>query len=91
MRLTERLGLGDDVRQSLKESFERWDGKGVFGVKGEAIRLTSRLVYLADVVAVFHRIGGVDAAVAVAKERSGTHFDPALVDLFCQQAPRSAP
>ena len=44
-------------------------------------------MYLADVVAVFHRIGGVDAAVAVAKERSGTQFDPALVDLFCQQAP----
>ena len=86
-RLTERLGLGDDVRQSLKESFERWDGKGLFGAKGEEIRLTSRLVYLADVVAVFHRIGGVDAAVAVAKERSGTHFDPALVDLFCRQAP----
>jgi len=49
--------------------------------------LTSRLVSLADVVAVFHRAGGVEAAIAVAKERSGTHFDPALVDLFCQQAP----
>jgi HD-GYP domain-containing protein (c-di-GMP phosphodiesterase class II) len=85
--LTERLGLGDDVRQSLKESFERWDGKGPSGAKGEEIRLTSRLVYLADVVAVFHRTGGVDAAVAVARERRGRHFDPALVDLFCRQAP----
>jgi HD-GYP domain-containing protein (c-di-GMP phosphodiesterase class II) len=44
-------------------------------------------VCLADVVAVFHRLGGVDAALAVAKERSGKHFDPELVDLFCQQAP----
>ena len=85
--LARRLGLGEDVRQSLKESFERWDGKGAFGAKGEEIRLTSRLVYLADVVAVFHRTGGVDAALAIAKERSGTHFDPALVDLFCGQAP----
>ena len=85
--LTVRLGLGEEVRQSLKESFERWDGKGLGGAKGEEIRLTSRLVYLADVVAVFHRIGGVDAAIAVAKERNGTHFDPALVDLFCRQAP----
>jgi HD-GYP domain-containing protein (c-di-GMP phosphodiesterase class II) len=84
--LTARLGLGDDVRQSLKESFERWDGKGAFGAKGEEIRLTSRLVYLADVVAVFHRIGGVDAAVTVANERSGRHFDPALVNLFRRQA-----
>jgi HD-GYP domain-containing protein (c-di-GMP phosphodiesterase class II) len=85
--LTTHLGLGEEVRRSLMESFEHWDGNGVGGAKGEAIRLTSRLIYLADVVAVFHRIGGLEAAVAVAKERSGTHFDPALVDLFCQQAP----
>jgi hypothetical protein len=38
------------------------------------------------VVAVFHRIGGVEAAVAVANERSGRHFDPALVNLFREQA-----
>lgn len=86
--LARRLGLGDDVRQSLRESYERWDGKGVAGIKGEAIDLASRLVYLADVVAVFHRTGGIDAAIAVARERSGTHFDPNLVDLFCEKAPR---
>ena len=50
MTLARRLGLGDDVRQSLKESYERWDGQGAFGTKGEQIRLTSRLVQLADVV-----------------------------------------
>ena len=86
-QLTQRLDLGEDVRQSLKETYERWDGKGVSGTRGDEIRLTSRLVYLADVVAVFHRTGGVDAAVEVARERSGTHFDPTLVDLFCEQAP----
>jgi HD-GYP domain-containing protein (c-di-GMP phosphodiesterase class II) len=85
--LAGHLGLGNDVRQSLKESYERWDGKGVSGVKGDEIRLPSRLVYLADVVAVFHRTAGMDAAVAIAKRRSGTHFDPMLVDLFCEQAP----
>jgi hypothetical protein len=70
------------VRQSLRESYERWDGKGAADAKGEQIRL----VYLADVVAVYHRHGGLEAAVAVAKERSGTAFDPSLVDLFCSQA-----
>jgi HD-GYP domain-containing protein (c-di-GMP phosphodiesterase class II)/DNA-binding CsgD family transcriptional regulator len=84
--LARRLGLGEDVRQSLKESYERWDGKGAAGARGEEIRLTSRLVYLADVVEVFHRLGGLDAAVTVARERSGTHFDPSLVDLFCSRA-----
>ena len=85
--LAQRLGLGDEVRQSLVESFERWDGRGLSGAKGTEIRLASRLVSLADVLAVFHRIGGVEAAVAVAQERRGAQFDPALVDLFCQQAP----
>jgi hypothetical protein len=30
--LAARLELGDDVRASLKQSFERWDGKGAFGL-----------------------------------------------------------
>ncbi len=84
--LAERLGLGEDVRASLRQSFERWDGKGAFKVKGEDIEISSRLINLADVVEVFRRVGGVDAAIAVARERSGTHFDPALVELFCSEA-----
>ena len=55
--------------------------------KGEEILMPARLVNLADVVEVYHRTGGVDAAVAVARERSGTQFDPALVDVFCADAP----
>lgn len=31
-----------------------------------------RLVNLADVVEVFHHVGGIDAATAVARQRSGT-------------------
>ena len=85
--LAERLGLGDDVRAALKQSFERWDGKGPLRVKGDQILLGSRLITLTDVVEVFRRTAGIEAAVAVARERRGTHFDPALVDLFCERAP----
>src|SRR5262249_40425282 len=53
----------------------------------EEIRLTSRLINLADVVEVYHRSGGVEAAVAIARARSGTQLDPALVALFCARAP----
>ena len=84
--LTRRLGLGDDVRQSLKESFERWDGKGAGGVVGDEVRLTSRLVILADVVTAFYASGGLEAAVTVARQRSGTQLDPELVDLFCRHS-----
>ncbi len=85
--LAARLGLGERVRASLKQSYERWDGKGAYGLRGDQIALSSRLINLADVVEVFRRTGGVDAAIAVARERSGTQFDPDIVDVFCRQAP----
>jgi HD-GYP domain-containing protein (c-di-GMP phosphodiesterase class II) len=85
--LVVRLGLGNDVRTSLRQSYERWDGKGPYGMKGEEILVASRLINLADVVEVFRRTSGVEGAIAIARERSGTQFDPALVEIFCEQAP----
>ena len=84
--LAAKLGLGQDVRDSLRESYERWDGKGAGAMKGDSTLVMSRLVNLADVVEVFERTGGTDAAIAVARERSGTQFDPSLVELFCSEA-----
>lgn len=85
--LIERLGLGDGVRESVAHTFERWDGKGQpAGVKGAGVTTASRLVNLADVVEVFHAKGGVTAATEVARRRSGTQFDPRLVELFCEHA-----
>ncbi|HET9736796.1 MAG TPA: HD domain-containing phosphohydrolase [Solirubrobacteraceae bacterium] len=86
-QLAERLGLGTAVRDPLHEAFERWDGKGApKGIKGEQLSLAARIVQLVDVIEVFHRAEGIDAAVAVAQQRRGTQFDPALVDLFCADA-----
>jgi HD-GYP domain-containing protein (c-di-GMP phosphodiesterase class II) len=86
-QLAAKLGLGEQVRASLRQSYERWDGKGAYGLRGDQIAMSSRLINLADVVEVFRRTGGIDAAFAVARERSGTQFDPDLVDMFCQRAP----
>jgi HD-GYP domain-containing protein (c-di-GMP phosphodiesterase class II) len=83
----ERLGLGEPVRDALLQVFERWDGKGQpEGLAGAEIARPVRLVQLADVTEVFHRLGGVEAAVAVALERRGTQFDPGVVDCFCEEA-----
>lgn len=85
--LIERLALSDAVRRSVGQTFERWDGKGdPEGAKGDQLLLSTRLVNLADVVEVFHHAGGVDAAIAVARKRSGTQFDPAVVEIFCDSA-----
>jgi HD-GYP domain-containing protein (c-di-GMP phosphodiesterase class II) len=87
--LATSLGLGDLVRTSLRQSFERWDGRGApDGAKGDEILVTSRLVALADVVEIYHRAGGVEAAVEVARQRSGTQFDPAVAEAFCAEAAR---
>jgi HD-GYP domain-containing protein (c-di-GMP phosphodiesterase class II) len=87
-QMAERLGLGAEVCDPLQQMFTRWDGQGVpHAVGGEAIALPMRLFHLADTVEVFHRTGGVEAAVAVARERRGGHFDPAIVDAFCALAP----
>ncbi len=83
----DRLGLGDAVRMPLLQAFERWDGKGMPGnVGNEEVAPAIRLVHLADNVEAFNHVGGVDAAVAVARERRGTQFDPELVDAFCDHA-----
>ena len=81
--LAERLGVDQAVRDGVAQTFERWDGKGEpDGARGDEILVASRLVNLADVVEVFHRVGGVDAALAVAEARRGTQFDPELVEVF---------
>jgi HD-GYP domain-containing protein (c-di-GMP phosphodiesterase class II) len=86
-RLAERLGLGQPVCDALLQAFERWDGKGdPLGLEGDQIVLPARIVQLADVVEVYHREGGVEAAVEVARRRRGTQFDPAVVDRFSEDA-----
>jgi HD-GYP domain-containing protein (c-di-GMP phosphodiesterase class II) len=85
--LMARIGLDQLVRDTVEQSFERWDGRGVpHGASEHGILVTSQVVNLADVVEVFHRAGGVDAAVSVARERAGTQFDPELVTTFADAA-----
>jgi HD-GYP domain-containing protein (c-di-GMP phosphodiesterase class II) len=86
-QLAGRLGLAAEVCDPLRQVFTRWDGKGVpEGVGGEQIAVPVRLFHLADTVEVFHRAGGVEAAVEVARSRRGTHFDPKVVHVFCGAA-----
>jgi HD-GYP domain-containing protein (c-di-GMP phosphodiesterase class II) len=87
-KMAGRLGLPAEVCEPLGQVFTRWDAKGIpDGVGGEQIAHPVRLFHLADTIEVFHRAGGVDAAVEVARARRGKHFDPGVVDLFCAAAP----
>jgi HD-GYP domain-containing protein (c-di-GMP phosphodiesterase class II) len=85
--IARRLGLGPEVQEPLLHVFSRWDGRGIpGGTGGEALPLAIRLVHVASVAEVHHRGGGVDAAIAVARERAGGQFDPRLVEAFADCA-----
>jgi HD-GYP domain-containing protein (c-di-GMP phosphodiesterase class II) len=87
--LAGRLGVAASVRDALGQVFERWDGRGrPARRKGEQIALSVRIAHLAGEVEVFYRIGGIEAAVAIARDRARHAFDPELVERFCGVAPR---
>ena len=87
-RLAERLGLGEPVVASLLQTFARWDGKGLpRGLAGEAILLPSRITSMAVLMEFRHRVHGVAATIACAREFSGKSFDPSLVKAWCAAAP----
>lgn len=84
-----RLGMGKEVLEALGQVFERWDGKGMPNrLKGEEISRAVRVSQLAQDLEVMHRIGGVEVAVAAARERAGRAFDPDLAERFAELAPR---
>ena len=80
--LARRLGLSDEVCAGVQQSYARWDGRGVPAtLSGESIALSARISHLANTCEVVHRAAGIDGAVAVVTARSGTHFDPGMVDM----------
>ncbi len=68
---------------------EKWDGSGYpFGLKGEEIPLSARIVALADVYdalttkRVYKPAFAHEVATDIIRQSSGKHFDPDLVEAF---------
>jgi HD-GYP domain-containing protein (c-di-GMP phosphodiesterase class II) len=77
--LAERLGLPAATQEAVGASYEQWDGKGwPGGLAGDRIPVAARLAQFSEFVEVAHRLGGADAAVALAERQAGSQFDPAL-------------
>ncbi len=82
-RLAGRLGMSSRVQNALRSIFEQWDGGGMpLGLRGEAIPLISRIVYVTGFLEVFHRLGGRETMLGLARVRRGKSFDPRVVDAF---------
>jgi HD-GYP domain-containing protein (c-di-GMP phosphodiesterase class II) len=85
--LGEQLGLPGGVLDALSGAYEQWDGRGwPGGLEGEDVPLAARLAQLGEFAEVAHRVGGVDAAKALARRRSGRQFDPRLARLMWSEA-----
>ena len=77
------LGFPPGTSDAIRCLDEHWDGKGhPHGMRGEEIPRAARIMCLAQTVDVFMTANGIHGAVAVARERRGTWFEPALVDLL---------
>jgi HD-GYP domain-containing protein (c-di-GMP phosphodiesterase class II) len=76
-----RLGFPKATADAVRHLDEHWNGKGhPDGLAGPSIPLMSRIANLSQVIDVFHQHDGSRGAIGIAQRRSGTWFDPALVD-----------
>jgi HD-GYP domain-containing protein (c-di-GMP phosphodiesterase class II) len=81
--IARQLRFPEGVAQGIHSLDEHWNGQGrPEGLAGQQIALYSRIALLAQVVDVVNSSGGQTAAEAEVQRRSGTWFDPELVDAF---------
>ena len=75
------IDLDEHAAGAIRQLDEHWDGHGYpGGLAGELISPLARVICLAQAMEVFWSAGRAGAACAVARERRGTWFEPALVD-----------
>jgi HD-GYP domain-containing protein (c-di-GMP phosphodiesterase class II) len=85
--LGEQLGLAEPVLAGLGAAYEQWDGRGWPGeLAGDRVPIASRIALLAEFVEVAHRLGGVDAAKAIAGKRANKQFDPEFARIMASDA-----
>jgi diguanylate cyclase (GGDEF)-like protein/putative nucleotidyltransferase with HDIG domain len=89
--ILERVGFPYPVVPIVRYHHERWDGMGYpEGLKADAIPLTARIMALVDAFdsaredRPYRRGLTLDEARSLLLRRSGTYFDPQVVDLFLQ-------
>jgi HD-GYP domain-containing protein (c-di-GMP phosphodiesterase class II)/DNA-binding CsgD family transcriptional regulator len=81
--LLQRIEFGPDVREALRFTFERWNGKGYpTHASGETIPLPMRVVHLSHDMEALARLFSPERALEAARDRRDRTYDPALVDVF---------
>ncbi len=76
------------------EHHEKWDGTGYAGKKGNEISVVARIVAVADVYDAlvsnrsYKNAWSSEKAIEEIKNCAGTHFDPKIVKIFCENYER---
>jgi HD-GYP domain-containing protein (c-di-GMP phosphodiesterase class II)/DNA-binding CsgD family transcriptional regulator len=81
--LAARLGFAGSLHAALGSIYERWDGSGRPGARGDAIPMTVRVMHVAWDAQLFYRLGGTALALEMARKRAGRALDPAAVEALC--------
>lgn len=89
-------GIYREVPKIAGAHHEKFDGTGYpRGLKGNQIPLGARIIAVADVFEAvtakrhYRNSMGMERALALVRENSGTHFDPNVVDAFLRYCERS--
>lgn len=81
--IARKMRFGEAVALGIQNLDEHWDGGGKpAGVRGTAIPVYSQIALMAQIVDVFNAANGAEAARREIVQRSGTWFNPRLVDAF---------
>ncbi len=89
--IARRMRFPEEVASGILDLDEHWDGKGKpMNIAADKISVFARIALIAQVADVFNMGDGRAAALREVRERSGTWFDPMLVEAFERAAARPA-
>ncbi len=87
--IARRMRFSDAVTDAIRSFDEHWDGHGrPMRLAAERIPIYARIALLAQIVDVFQTANGIDAAKREIAHRTGTWFDPRVVDAFMRISAR---
>jgi len=77
------MDMGSDVAEAIRSMDEHWDGGGhPEGLAGDRIPLYAQIIGLAQVMEIYWGLGGPREAIAVARRRGGSWFNPRLTRIL---------
>ena len=81
--IARQMRFSDAVACGIRDLDEHWDGGGKpAGLKAQAISRLAQIALLSQVVDVFQTSAGIARTNTEIRNRSGTWFDPAVVEAF---------